>query len=69
MIRPGYKADIQVFDLDELEVMARWTLTNSRAYSKGVHYVMVNGALTLDDETPTSTLAGRAIRNQDAWGR
>ncbi len=69
VIRPGYKADIQVFDLDELEVMARWTLTNSRAYSKGVHYVMVNGALTLDDETPTYTLAGRAIRNQVAWGR
>ena len=69
VIRPGYKADIQVFDLDELEVMARWTLTNSRAYSKGVHYVMVNGALTLDDETPTYTLTGRAIRNQKAWGR
>ncbi len=69
VIRQGYKADIQVFHLDELEVMARWTLTDSRAYAKGVYYVMVNGVLALDDETPTYALAGRTIRTQEAWGR
>jgi N-acyl-D-amino-acid deacylase len=69
LIRPGYKADIQVFDLDELEVMARWTLTDSRAYSEGVYYVLLNGAFVLDDKTPTYTLAGTSIRNQRAWDR
>ena len=69
LIRQGYKADLQVFDLDELEVKARWTLTDSRAYSEGVHYVMVNGAFALDEEKPTYTLAGTTIRNQEAWGR
>ena len=69
LVRQGYKADIHVFDLDELEVKARWTLTDSRAYSEGVYYVLVNGAFTLDDRTPTYTLAGTSIRNQEAWVR
>jgi N-acyl-D-amino-acid deacylase len=69
LIREGYFADVQVFDLDEIEVKARWTLENSRAYSEGVHYVLVNGVFAIDDGTPTFALAGRSIRNQDAWGR
>lgn len=67
LIKVGYKADLQVFDLDELEVKARWTLENSRAYSEGVHYVLVNGRFALDQKKPTYTLAGRSIRNRDAW--
>lgn len=69
LIKVGYKADLQVFDLDELEVKARWSLENSRAYSEGVYYVMVNGRLALDDKKPTYTLAGRSIRNQEIWNR
>jgi len=34
-----------------------------------VHYVLVNGAFALDDQSPTYTLAGTTIRNQDAWRR
>lgn len=49
--------------------IAGWTLTNSRAYSEGVHYVLVNGAFALDDQLPTYTLAGTTIRNQDVWRR
>jgi len=69
LLREGYKADLQVFDLEELEVEARWTLTGSRAYSEGVRYVLVNGEIALDDREPTYNLAGRSIRNQEAWGR
>jgi N-acyl-D-aspartate/D-glutamate deacylase len=69
LLREGYMADVQVFDLDELEVRARWTLEDSRAYSAGIYYVLVNGVFALDDGTPTFALAGRSIRNQDAWGR
>jgi len=67
LIKVGYKADIQVFDLDELEVKARWSLENSRAYSEGIHYVLVNGRFALDEKKPTYVLAGRSIRNQDVW--
>lgn len=69
LIREGHMADVQVFDLDELEVRARRTLEGSRAYSEGVYYVLVNGVFALDDRTPTFALAGRSIRNQEAWGR
>lgn len=67
LIEEGYKADIQVFDLDEVAVEARWTLTDSRAYSEGVEYVLVNGEFALDDGEPTYRLAGETIRNQDVW--
>lgn len=67
LLEVGYKADIQIFDEDELAVNARWTLRNSRAYSDGMYYVMVNGVLTLDDRKPTFELPGRSIRNQDIW--
>lgn len=67
LIMDGYKADIQVFDPDELAVNARWTLTDSRAYSDGVYYVLVNGTVALDNAEPTFELAGVPIRNQDVW--
>lgn len=67
LVKEGYKADLQVIDLDNIRVNARWTLTNSRAYSDGVDYVLVNGKFTLHNGTPTYTLAGRSIRNQDVW--
>lgn len=69
LLREGYKADLQVFDLDDIEVKARWTLNGSRAYSEGVYHVLVNGEMALDDREPTYALAGRSIRNQDAWHR
>lgn len=69
LLKEGYKADIQVFDLEELEVKAQWTLENSRAYSEGMHYVLVNGQFALDQGEPTFTLAGRSIRNQEIWGK
>ncbi len=69
LLKEGWKADIQVFDLDELAVNARWTLKNSRAYSDGMHYVVVNGQLALDNKNPTYRLSGRTIRNQNAWAR
>lgn len=64
----GKKADIQVFDYDELEMKAQWTLENSRAYSEGMYYVLVNGVFTLDNKEPTYELPGKSIRNQDIWG-
>jgi N-acyl-D-amino-acid deacylase len=67
LLEVGYKADIQVFKPEELAVNARWALEDSRAYSSGVYYVIVNGTLALDNGTPTFELAGRSIRNQDIW--
>jgi len=67
LLREGWKADIQVFDLDELAVKATWTLTDSRAYSEGIYYVMVNGEFALDNKEPTFVLNGKSLRNQELW--
>lgn len=67
LLKEGYKADVQVFDPDALAVNARWTLRNSRAYSSGMSYVLVNGEFALDNGKPTFEMAGQVIRNKDAW--
>ena len=67
LLKEGWKADLQVFDLEELAVKAAWTLENSRAYSEGMYYVMVNGKFALDNKQPTYLLNGKTIRNQSTW--
>lgn len=66
-LKPGFRADLQVFDFDELEVRSKWSLTGSRAYSAGMYYVMVEGTLVLDDGQPTDALPGAILRSTDAW--
>ncbi len=62
LIREGYAADIVIFD--EKEVQDVSTFDKPHSYSKGFHYVIVNGVLTVDNEKHTGARAGRALRNQ-----
>lgn len=62
IIKEGYIADIVVFN--EKEVMDAATYEKPHQFSKGVHYVFVNGALTLNEGKHEGTRRGMAIRNK-----
>jgi N-acyl-D-amino-acid deacylase len=55
-------ADIVIFD--EKQVQDVSTFDKPHAYSKGFHYVLVNGQLTVDQEKHTGVRAGKAIYGQ-----
>jgi len=59
LLREGYAADIVVFD--EKEVKDISTFEKPHAYSKGFHYVIVNGVMTVANEKHTGNRAGKAI--------
>lgn len=63
-LRPGYAADVMVFD--PATVRDRATYDEPFRYSEGVRWVFVNGTPAVDDGVPTGALAGRALRHPSA---
>lgn len=59
LIREGMIADIVIFDEQEVQDIS--TYASPHAYSKGFHYVIVNGVLTVDQEKHTGARAGKAL--------
>lgn len=59
LLREGYAADIVIFDEQEVKDVS--TFEKPHAYSKGFHYVLVNGTLTVDHEKHTGARAGKAL--------
>ncbi|MBC7946998.1 MAG: D-aminoacylase [Chitinophagaceae bacterium] len=59
LLREGYAADIVIFD--EKEVKDVSTFDRPHAYSKGFHFVLVNGELTVDQQLHRGVKAGRPI--------
>src|SRR5688572_15824667 len=59
LLREGHAADIVIFD--EKEVKDISTFEKPHAYSKGFHYVIVNGQITVDNEKHTGIRAGKAL--------
>src|SRR5258705_564742 len=59
LLREGYAADIVIFD--EKEVQDVSTYDKPHAYSKGFHFVIVNGVLTVDNEKHLGIRAGMAL--------
>ncbi|MES1214766.1 MAG: amidohydrolase family protein, partial [Bacteroidota bacterium] len=59
ILKEGMAADIVIFD--EKEVQDVSTYEKPHAYSKGFHYVIVNGVLTVDNENHTGARAGQAL--------
>jgi N-acyl-D-amino-acid deacylase len=55
----GMWADVTIFDPDR--ILDRATFENPNQYPAGVHYVIVNGEVTVDNERHTGALAGRVI--------
>jgi N-acyl-D-aspartate/D-glutamate deacylase len=60
LMRPGFFADITVFDPEK--IIDRATYTDPFQYSEGIRYVVVNGQIVLDDETHTGLRPGRVLR-------
>jgi N-acyl-D-amino-acid deacylase len=65
IIRPGFVADLVVFDPDTLHDTA--TYKHPRSYPEGVSFVAVNGTLVIDEGEPTGATPGRALR--EPYGR
>jgi N-acyl-D-aspartate/D-glutamate deacylase len=60
-LKPGYFADLVVFDPAEFRDVA--TFDNPHQYARGMRYVWVNGKLAIDAGEFTDTLAGRPLRH------
>jgi N-acyl-D-amino-acid deacylase len=60
LLRDGMKADVVVFDADEIRAYA--SRQNPRQLSTGVEYVIVNGTVVIDQGTHTGALPGRALK-------
>lgn len=60
LLREGMRADITIFDLDRLDDRA--SFANPTASPVGIDYVLVNGALVLDDGKVTSARPGAVLR-------
>lgn len=61
-IKPGYFADLVIFDLANVQDMA--TYEEPKKYSKGMEYVFVNGKIALRNGKQTEIHAGRVITRQ-----
>ena len=59
LLREGYAADIVIFDENEVKDLS--TFEKPHAYSKGFHYVIVNGMLTVENEKHTGIRGGKAL--------
>jgi N-acyl-D-aspartate/D-glutamate deacylase len=59
LLKPGYFADVLVFDPNTFNERA--TYQQPRVLSTGVRYLTVNGQLAIDDGSLTKALAGKAL--------
>lgn len=61
-IREGQRADVLVFDFDHIQDRA--TNLDPDRHSEGIRYVLVNGALVIDDTKFTNVLNGEVVLRQ-----
>ncbi|MEC3919816.1 N-acyl-D-amino-acid deacylase family protein [Nocardia sp. CDC160] len=66
LIRPGYAADLVLFD--PATVIDTATFDQPKQQAHGIPYVLVNGEFALDAGKPTGIRAGRALRMDAALG-
>lgn len=59
LLREGYAADIVIFNENEVKDLS--TFDKPHAYSKGFHYVIVNGMLIVENEKHNGNRAGKAL--------
>jgi len=59
-IREGFKADIAVLDLNNVTIKA--SISSPHQYSEGVKYLLINGAVVIDEEEWTGKLPGTVIK-------
>lgn len=59
-IRPGYKADIVVLDLDN--IVTGSSISQPHQYSEGVEYLIINGQIVLDHGEWNGKLPGKVLK-------
>ena len=59
-IKEGYKADINVIDLDNINIKA--TVSNPHQYCQGIQYLIMNGKLVIKEGQWNGTLAGEVLK-------
>lgn len=64
LLKEGMAADIVIFDENEVKDVS--TFEKPHAYSKGFHFVIVNGVLTVENEKHLGIRAGKAIYGSGA---
>ena len=60
LLKPGFWADVVVFDPEEIEDTA--TYDNPRQFPEGIEYVIVNGHLVVDKGQYTGAAGGQVLR-------
>ncbi len=73
LVRPGFWADLVVFDLPRVRDRAtnRWPHTYPfenypHEYPEGIDWVLVNGTVAVEDGRPTGALAGRVLLHKES---
>jgi len=69
LVRPGFAADLVVFDLPRVRDRATNLWPHAfpfenypHDYPEGIDWVLVNGSLAVEDGQPTGALAGQVLR-------
>ncbi len=62
LLQPGFFADITIFD--PKKIIDHATYEDPFQYAEGVHYVLVNGKVVLDNGVHTGAQPGRALRHE-----
>ncbi|HHY93847.1 MAG TPA: amidohydrolase family protein [Firmicutes bacterium] len=60
LLRPGYRADLVVFDPDR--IADRATFTDPHQYPQGIDLVVINGQVTVEAGEHTGARAGQVLR-------
>lgn len=60
LLRPGFWADVVLFDPETVRDVA--TFTDPHRFPRGIEYVLVNGEVVIDGETQRSVTPGRVLR-------
>lgn len=59
LLKEGLAADIVIFDENEVKDLS--TFDKPHAYSRGFHFVLVNGVITIDNSKHTGSRAGKPL--------
>jgi len=62
LLLEGMKADITVFDPENIKDLS--TLDNPHVYPEGINWVIVNGAITIDNGEHTGALNGKILKKR-----
>jgi N-acyl-D-amino-acid deacylase len=61
IIKPGFKADLVIFDPET--IIDKATYKNGRQYPQGIDYVLVNGKITIEKGKHTGVLNGQILKH------